>query len=288
MTDAEQKILEEVAKAQGKPLAQLLLELGKDKPALSEDSVVEFQGVPESQPTAVEAPIPEISPEPPPFAEDIPQEADPQTEETRTLGTLPSVCVHCGWDQSQPTIPEPESQDKQGFLQSVLGLKVFSKTYTLLGGALQLTFRSLTVKELDALYSAAFAAQKTGLITIAADYYEYLNRLRLCLQLQKISSTRSALHISLPPGLTRSANPHAAGFWDEFLAEKQKAAGAENSSDSWDLLTQVQQYVMSEALSTESLQRVVTHACANFNRLVVKLEACVDDANFWNETAPPS
>ena len=51
---------------------------------------------------------------------------------------------------------------------------------------------------------------------------------------------------------------------------------------------QIEEYVLTKVLKTEHLQRVIGHTCNKFNRLVSKLEASVDNENFWNETGPQS
>ena len=304
MTEDERQLLEEVAKAKGQTLEQTLIELGHIKPPAPEQSVV-FTGkpepTPEPPPLAVDpAPahrperdtvaefvpqvVPEFEPPPPPAAEPSPAAAEAEEGSvTAGPGTLHQVCIQCGWDQDVPTIPEPEYQDKIGFLHSVLGHKVFSKRYSLFGGHLKLTLRTLTLREIDVLYQETFKAQKAGLIQTSADYYEYLNRQRLYLQLSGLVSQQTAMHIKLPEGLSPEVHPEAISYWEAFLRSEN-----EYKEDGESLMMQVQEYVIGKVLQTEHLHRAVTHTCNKFNRLVAKLEACVDDPNFWNETEPQS
>lgn len=312
ITDEEKKLLEEVAKAKGKTLEQLLIDLGHIKPP-QPDTKVEFKGqavavepVAEAAPEPAPAPAPvlpvggndipkfeeTVQPEfePPPAAEE-PQQADEGEDVAQELkpGTLRQICVQCGWDQERPTIPEPEHQDKIAFLQAVLGQKVFSKRFAIFGGNLRLTFRTLTIREIDALYQETFRAQKLGMISTSADYYEYLNRLRLYLQLTAMSSAQTAMQIKLPEGLTRETHPEANSYWEDHLrsAGVYQEASPEKP-DTPTLLMQIQDYILTNVLKTEHLQRTITHTCNKFNQLVVKLEACVDNADFWKETEPQS
>jgi len=311
LSDEERGLLEEVAKAKGQSLEETLIELGHIKPQQEDDEVVTVAGSTSSeeltsphevagekvQPTPNEAileakmereeeeaakpPVDESS-FPPIADEEETTESPEELQGSDDLATVNSVCSLCGWDQSMPVIPEPEHKDKLGFLQSILGQKVFSKRYSIFGGALKVTFRTLTIKEIDKLYEAAFKAQKLGVITTTADYYEYLNRLRLYLQISALSAKTSALHIKLPEGLTRETHPDVKSYWDEFLNKEGKKAESEP------LVNRVADYVVKEVLKTEQLQRTITHECNNFNRLVAKLEACVDNQDFWKETEQPS
>lgn len=299
ISDEEKQLLAEVAKAKGKSLNDLLIELGHVKPP-QPDAKVEFKGQAAPSPTATQTaePIPrfddtvqpEFEPPAPPAAVEAPpvaQEPTQEDEEKLAPATFKQICVQCGWDQERPTIPEPEHQDKIAFLHAVLGQKVFSKRYAIFGGNLRLTFRTLTIREIDALYQETFRAQKAGMVTTAADYYEFLNRLRLYLQLTAMSSAQTAMQIKLPEGLNRETHPGAVSYWDDFLKEQGTYQDADpTKTDVPTLLMQVQDYVLNNVLKTEHLQRTVTHTCNKFNQLVVKLEASVDNPDFWKETEP--
>lgn len=296
ISEDEKKLLEEVAKSKNMTLEEVLIELGH---AVAEpDQEVNVEGEPEvtdkqedleirlgapvtpvadTEEEVVEPEVvPEVSPPPPP------EEEEEDTEESDMPATVNHICKMCGWDQSIPVIPEPPHQDKIAFLQAVIGQKVFSKRYTLFGGELKVTFRTLTIKEIDALYQETFKAQKAGIIVTTADYYEYLNRLRLYLQITSLSASSSALHIKLPDGLTEETHPGVKSYWKSFLKEQKKF------DDNKTLIEQIADYVIFEVLKTEHLQRAITHECNKFNKLVAKLEACVDNPDFWKETEQPS
>lgn len=299
MSDTERELLIEIAKAKGQTLDEVLAELGHAVTPVI-DKVVSFEGSAEvkaapiveppvvvekeeHEPVLVE-PAVEFKPslEDPPTPPDAEEELDVAEEaaDNEQLSTAKQICIQCGWDQDVPAIEEPEHHDKIAFLQAILGHKVFTKRYTMFGGNLEVTFRTLTIREIDAMYEQSYKSQLSGMIKTSADYYENLNRLRLYLQLTGISAKVTALHVRLPEGLNKAAHIGATSYWDEFL--KEKSLFKEDES----LLLQVQNYVISHVMRTEHLQRTITHECNKFNRLVAKMEVSVDNVNFWNGTGP--
>lgn len=298
MTEDEKELLSEVAKSKGKSLEEVLLELGHIKPEPEEVTIeanLEEEAIkPKNEDPQVSAPI-QVAEEtteekeesfnidaqpdiklPPPAEEEVDKETE---DEDELPATVNHICQNCGWNLDVPSTPEPEHKDKIAFLQAVLGQKVFSKKYSLFGGELKVSFRTLTIKEIDALYTEAFKAEKAGLIATTADYYEYLNRLRLYLQISSLSAPSSSLHISLPEGLSKETHPDVNTYWTKFLPEL---------TEDQSLLSAISEYVVGKVLKTEHLQRVITHECNNFNKLVAKLEVCVDNKDFWKEIEQPS
>ena len=289
MSDEEKKVLEEVAKAKGQTLDEALEELGHAVQKEDETVSIEEPKVVVAEPVPIPVDPPDddltVKVEEPPAFEPPPAEEEIQAvgeeisaDVEKDFATINNVCIQCGWDQSTPTIDEPEKHEKLAFLQCLLGQKVFSKNYKLFGGQLKIGFRTLSIKEIDTLYASTFAAQKAGVITTTADYYEYLNRLRLYLQITSLSSQVGSLHIRLPDGLTEETHPGVKAYWDNYL--KDKGVYVEDKP----LVDQLADYVVLEVLKSEHLQRVVTNQCNKFNRLVAKLETCVDNQDFWKET----
>jgi hypothetical protein len=274
--DAEKELLEAVAKAKGITVEELLIQQGKLQPEpKEEEQVVIFSPVISSAPQepVVEKFTPEIQDFAPP-----PPVAEVETKKENEIEALAPLCVHCGWDQRVPTLEPPDKQDKLTFLFAVLGQKLFTKSYSTLAGGLKLDFRSLTVSELDALYSDAYREQQAGHIDSAQQYYDYLNRQRLFLQLQIVNSSQTAVHIVLPDGLSSATNSNCKKNWVDFLTENDAYVADEP------LIPQIQSYVLKKVLPTEHLQRIVSHYCAKFNQLVAKMEANIENENFWKET----
>lgn len=288
ISEEEKKLIAEIAQQKNKSFEEVLAELGHKVPSES-DEVVTLGGATQESPVVQDSPqvdqssfeipvVPEAPLPPPPAREEpVVEKEEPEGDEA-PLSTLEIICPQCGWNHSNEVIPEPDHNDKIAFLHVILGGKVFSKKYSLFGGQLKAEFRTLTVKELDLLYAEAFEAQKAGVLKNTTDYYEYINRLRICLQLTHLTAPSNALHVVLPTGLTKNSHPDTDSYWDELL----KSKGVEY--DPKRLLLAVQDYVLQQVLKTEHLHRLVTHESSKFNRLVAKLEACVDNPDFWKET----
>jgi hypothetical protein len=305
ISDEERQMLQEIAKQKGQTLEELLTALGhglKPPPQAAQvEPEVVFAGTETVEtPLITETPpdlnsgfkteVPPVDvPPPPPAAEEPPVNTEPATGELEKPATLNQLCIQCGWDQDVPTIPEPDHQDKVAFLQTILGQKVFVKRYALFGGSLRVTFRTLTIREIDTLYQETYRAQKVGIVSTSQDYYEYLNRQRLFLQLIGLTAEQSALHIKLPDGLTKETHPEANRYWLDHLQQENYYKEPDPSDpNSPSLMMQVQDYMLDRIIRTEQLQRTITHTCNKFNRLVAKLESCVDNPDFWNETKPQS
>jgi len=184
-------------------------------------------------------------------------------------------CPHCGWELARPDIPEPDYTEKMGFLSTqMLGDgKPFVKVYELLGGNLKLTFRTLTIREVDACYRQANLDRDRGDVESQFDWTEKVNRYRLYLQLQRVQSDN--FDHDLPDGLSKLTNPNAEAFW-EFPEDEEQP------------LRLIENFYLENVLSSESLCRIAQQHCGRFNRLVAKLEAQVDNDSFWKATGEQS
>lgn len=205
----------------------------------------------------------------------------PETPAADRLNTLggPTIthCPHCYWELARPDIPEPSYAEKQAFLQSVLGQKPFMKSYNLLGGELQVCFRTLTTRELDEIYAQTVSERQRGKVLYAEDQWEQVNRYRSYLQLAFVRS--SAFEHDLPDGYSRETNPHAQAYW-EF--DPDDLAGEPTA------LPLIEKHLLEHVLVTETFQRTVSRQLAAFNRLVAKLEGLVDNHDFWKRTGAQS
>jgi hypothetical protein len=187
----------------------------------------------------------------------------------------PARCPHCEWPLEAPDPTEPEKADIAAFLQAQLGMIPYVHETSLYDGLMVVTFRTLTIGEIDAVYSQASAESKKGMYATSNDFFERVNRLRLCLQLRAVRSARG--NADLPDGLSAQTNPHAAVHWkgDEPPAGET-------------ILPQIEAYVTGHVLTNESAFRVAHQACMRFNRLVAKMEALADSPGFWNPTGHAS
>jgi hypothetical protein len=217
----------------------------------------------------------------PAAAAPLPTTPTPQVpvSETGAASTTLSHCPHCEWDLAITDVPEPPYRDRLGFLQTVLGECNFSKEYELYGGQIVVTFRTLTMAELDVVYAQTYHDRGTGKISNELDYYETMNRYRLFLQLQTYRSRDGKVTHDLHDGYSRKTNPNGTSFWvdsDEVTLDP----GATHLGD-------IEQYLMGTVLKTETVFRTVHNTCRHFNRLVAKMEAMVDNTDFWKPTEEP-
>lgn len=234
-------------------------------------------GLPGAVATVPATPLP-TAPEPAPAP--APPPAGPEPGITGAALEL-THCPHCSWPLDVEDTIEPSTGDKQAFLQSILGEIPYVREYDLLGGALRATFRTLTVREADAVFSHAHHELKTGKITNNEDFFERVNRLRLFLQLRRLTGAGQFDH-GMPDGLTPDTNPHAAQHWQAEPLPAPFETGEEP------LFDQIEAVINTQVIKTETVARVIRNALAQFNRLVAKLEALCDNPDFWNETGAPS
>jgi len=301
VSDDEMKILREVAQSRGITVEALLNEMLPPPPSpgnveiQKEDDhdVVVFRS--KTDVPDLPAPVPQeegesIAAEPdtaeavplPPEAEEPATPTPPVSEKVSSLATDPAfhVCKQCGWRQSEPVIAEPSSEEINDFLQVCLGQKLFSKEYHLFGGKLSIRLRTLHIRELEALYESAYRAQKSGIIRTPTEYYDYINKLRVFLQIEKIAIVamdKPVVHDM--PNILSAKYSHTHTYdWQAKLIELSMY------KPSVPLLDQVRDYITDYVLTTEHLQRIVTNECLNFNRLVVMLESRVNDPNFYGLT----
>ena len=260
--------------------------LNHEPPDEGKEADVVATGVPE------DSPIPELElegdtsePPMPPVLEE--PEEGPEVlvdrvvheEEGNLTGSQAELqnCPHCGWDMSIPGTAEPTYDEKMGFLHSVLGQKAFTHQYELFAGKVVVRFRTLTTKEMDVVYNQVFREREDGEVTTIQDYWEKVNRYRLYLQLTYLSATDGSFTHTLPDGYSLESNLHAESYYDF------KPANPDNS-----YLPEIEQHVLKEVLRTESIQRAINTMCARFNRLVAKLEAMIDNSDFWEATKEQS
>jgi len=66
----------------------------------------------------------------------------------------PKHCEHCGWPYSEKSTVEPTEDDKDAFVQAILGGKAFQKSYSLYNGKLIFVLRTLTPAWIDEVFAA--------------------------------------------------------------------------------------------------------------------------------------
>ena len=216
-----------------------------------------------------------------PHAKPAPAADVKATTDTGAGGTGTGHCPHCMWDLRMPDVPEPPYHKKMSFLHSVLGQKCYTDEVELFGGSVIANFRALTVSEIEVVYKQAYRDRETGRAPTEMDFWERVNRYRLFLQLNSLRTTtadKGFVH-DLPDGLSQEANPMATSFWAGKVAEP-----APNET----VMPEIEKFVVSNVLKTEAIFRVVNSACNQFNRVIAKMEAMVDNSDFWSRTEEQS
>ncbi len=239
------------------------LEATKPAPPPADEPVYEVNVAPE--PKAAPAPAPEPAPM-------------PHTHSDTGANAGLSHCPHCQWDLSIADIPEPPYADKVAFLQCMLGEKPFVKTYPLFNNNVQVTFRTLTTRELDVVSKQAYKDRQEGKLPNELDYWEQVNRYRLMLQLQGFhSASPGGFHKDLPDGYSKSTNPMCTGTW--VNEEREGELGLNETG-----IPMIEQWIIEEVLKTEAVFRIVNNTCNQFNRLASRMEAMADNSDFWIPT----
>lgn len=211
-----------------------------------------------------------------------PEYAAQATSDTGAAHATLSHCPHCQWDLADVDVPEPPYADKMGFMHSVLGLKPFVKAYPLFNGLMDVTFRTLTTREVDKVYAQTYADRDAGKLPTDWDYYERLNRYRMILQLHTVKvAGENGMFKELPDGYSKATNNTSSGVW---VTPDQEAALGINKTG----LPDIEEFLIDEILKTEHVFRTVNAQCNQFNRLCSKLEAMVDNSDFWKPTEAQS
>lgn len=177
----------------------------------------------------------------------------------------PAECPHCGYDLKKPDPTAPTDDDKLNFVQAVLGQQRFRKTYSLLGGKLRLTFRSLLTSESNmAFRQVVVDAQKDlrdRLIQDTPFYWRNLTTYRTVMALEAVDSAATGT-IEVPP-----------------IEEIEVDAGTYAFPDT--KLLAVHDEIVQQTMPTETLQQIVGHCYNEFQALCDKLMVMAEDPNFF-------
>ncbi len=193
---------------------------------------------------------------------DLDQEDEDNTSRTGAAAPLAS-CPRCGHDLNAADTVKVTVDDKRTYLTSELGGKPFMKTYELMGGALQVTFRTLSVTEIDAIYRQCYYEGLRGDLKSQAATVEQVTRYRVMLSIARLIV--SGQPIPMPATIKEwGFVPTADNTEIAEIAKKVYGAGS--------------------FLQSESMYRILMRLLLDFQRLVAKLEENVYNSDFWNAT----
>ena len=176
----------------------------------------------------------------------------------------PVTCPRCDWPTDKPFTLTVTDTDKQAFIAGVLGLSRFEKKYDLLGGNLEVYYRSLTTAETGVVQQQLSAMVRNGEILGNVEYLMHLMTFRLALSTSKIVAGGNCIYNNPPLAQWETEHPPTADDPVEPTA-----------------LPRLLQYFNTQGPTQEPVRRIIGKQHENFQRLTEMLEAMMDDADFW-------
>jgi hypothetical protein len=199
-----------------------------------------------------------------PTAAEAPQEAG-------AGGDMPlERCPRCWWKLSDPFAVEPADRDRQMFVAAILGTTRFRKTVQLMNGYLSVDYRSLTSMETELLFQQLGIDLRAGLIVSDAEYLMRLQEYRLYMSIEAIANDRGERMIEIPP-------------IHEIPYDAPETGQPEQTR-----LIEMKRWFNEEAVTSESLRRILAQHLREFQRLVEALEAQTDEPGFWTGIESPT
>lgn len=171
----------------------------------------------------------------------------------------PAFCQHCGWDRTKPDPETPDELDKLNFIQAILGQIPFKKVYDLIGGRVQVVFRTLSSSESDMAFTQVAYDVGKGAVLDEGQYFRTITDYRMCLGLSVFKNGSEI--IELPDGV------------DEWKTDEVPVKATK--------LIHIVPVIYSRVIRAESIRRAVAACFFRFQRLVEHMEAHFDDPNFW-------
>lgn len=174
-------------------------------------------------------------------------------------------CTHCGWpsDLKDPVVVD--DHDKTMFLQSLLGLQPFYKTYKVYKDTLRITLRSLSIEEYDLIFRQLEIDKDQGRTKNNVEHAEALVRYRMCLQIIQLQS--DTLNHMLPATLDD---------WRKKINEERLL-----KQDFDTVLYPIKTYFFSRINKTETMHRLLSGLLTRYNMLLTKLEVNADNPDFY-------
>lgn len=224
--------------------------------------------VKEEEPVAKEAP-PRRQPQPPPTPESF--EKANATSETADkpaeTGVALTNCPHCNWRLADEEPAQPGEDDKLNFANAVWDGSPFFKQYTLMGGKIDVIYRTLTVKQAEVAMTQIAIDQKKGRCFSVNDMWERLMSYRTVLGILKIKIGGETLDVGAQ--------------CDSILQVPVDLGENVEEGDDTQLVQIMEQLTSYKALKNEFVWRMIRDNFKRFSRLYELLEARADDESFW-------
>lgn len=182
----------------------------------------------------------------------------PATAESATPKA--EFCPHCGYNQNYGDVADVTDEDKINFLQALLGLQPFSKSYTVFGGRLRITVRTLLPHEADLCFRQLYLDRTHARTKNSAEEAECLARYKSSIQVTSV----------VGPGIMYTGPENIS----------QRIAAHEDDTETTVMSTLWQEFSQ-RVDTTETMHRLLLGTVLKFDRLVKRLEDNVDNTDFW-------
>lgn len=208
---------------------------------------------------------------------DVPKPAPKEQTEPTQGGSsggaaLPKHCPHCMWDLSITDDAVPTEEDKTAYLDAWLGLRQFTKQYSIMQGRITMELRTISPSERDACFIAAEREAKAlGLVDDNPLRMNNVLRAQHYMLAVQLTHFKSAQHdYEFPESLSDWPMPaNKPGDPVPQLSDRAEAAMA---------------WMQEHIIKSDSVLRLLWSISLRFGRLILNLEAASNDADFMQAT----
>lgn len=203
-------------------------------------------------------------------AEQKAQPAPPPVEQPATgVASTHTNCQRCAWPLDVPFEIVPTDKDKQGFMAGILGLGRFEKHYELLGGNLEVYFRSLSTAESTMIQKQLGAMVRSGEVIGDGEFWACLMEFRMVLSVSRLV---------IGGNVKYEAKPIIE--WEKDFPPVDKILPTP--------IPRLADYFYEHCASQEPLRRILGQTHQEFQRLVEALEVMTNKSDFWKGIELPA
>jgi hypothetical protein len=196
-------------------------------------------------------------------------------------GLEPRSCINCGMSPTVSICENWEKEDASRFIEAILLNQNFFKTFEFFGGALNITIRALTVKEVQAIYHEVYRRVDADEVRSKEQFADTINRLRLFLQVESLKISGRISPLILADGLSAETNPYARKPWKEHKSLKRLARESREAGKPLTLLAAIEKFFEDNVFTRDVFYRVADLASFRFNQLLLRLESRAMDKDFF-------
>jgi hypothetical protein len=176
-------------------------------------------------------------------------------------------CPHCSHRLADPVDLVPDQMDKMVFLQAITSGQRFKKAFSLFGGTVQITLKSLAINEIETCLAQVAYDQRDGKIVSYDQSTMALMDYRLSLSLDSIKVGDQ--FVELPETL------------DDWEVEEVKPGKGPLQTK----IPKITEWLQTHTpLNRDFIWRAVGQMSLKFHKLANYMEARAPDADFWSAT----